>query len=275
MFTNNKDRAEVFNETATEESDENLEGKDHLIEELDNLEGEIPRRRWPARVLAVIILLSMIGLTIPNLSQFFAERPQFLDENQALLEDEIVLLASPAVVSVKVYRNDETSQGKVRGGTGFNVSSSGRIVTNCHVIEGADRISIQFPNGERYESISYEMYKDMDLAVIKIEGVELPYLTMDQSKPGKEGDTVTIIGNPLGYKKIAQRGLIGKSYQIKGVAVPVFDVGISLNPGNSGSPVINDKGKVIGVIFAITDGEEAIGLAIPIQALPQEYVLND
>jgi len=274
MFTNNKDRTEAFDETATEESDENLEGKDHIIEESDDLEGEIPRRRWPVRVLAVIILLSMIGLTIPNLSQFFAERPQFLDENQALLEDEIVLLASPAVVSVKAYQNDGTSQGKVLGGTGFNVSSSGRIVTNSHVIEGADRISIQFPNGARYESISYEMYTDIDLAVIEIEGVELPYLTMDQYEPGKEGDTVTIIGNPLGYKKIAQRGLIGQTYQIKGVAVPVFDVGISLNPGNSGSPVINDQGKVIGVIFAVTDGEATIGLAIPIQVLPQEYVLN-
>src|SRR5665648_1160779 len=176
MFTNNKDRTEAFDETATEESDENLEGKDHIIEESDDLEGEIPRRRWPVRVFAVIILLSMIGLTIPNLSQFFAERPQFLDENQALLEDEIVLLPSPAVVRVKAYQNDGTSQGKVLGGTGFNVSSSGRIVTDRHVIDGADRISIQFPNGARYESISYEMYTDIDLAVIEIEGVELPCL---------------------------------------------------------------------------------------------------
>jgi S1-C subfamily serine protease len=269
-----KERAEAFDETATEESDENLEGKDYFIEEPDDLEGEIPRRRWPARVLAVIILLSMIGLTIPNLSQFFAERPQFLDENQALLEDEIVLDASPAVVSVKAYLNEGTSQGTVRGGTGFNVSSSGLIVTNSHVIEGADRISIQFPNGARYDSIGYEMYTDVDLAVIEIKGVELPYLTMDQSEPGKEGDEVTIIGNPLGYKKIAQRGIIGQSYQTKGVAVPVFDVGISLNMGNSGSPVINDQGKVIGVVFAVTDIEETTGLAIPIQALPQQRELN-
>lgn len=52
------------------------------------------------------------------------------------------------------------------------------------------------------------------------------------------------------------------------LAVTVFDVGIPLNPRNSGSPVINDQGKVIGIVFAVTDGEETIGLAIPIQALP-------
>lgn len=272
----NNDRFDQDNFDSNDENEvveEYIEGEDEAEDE-EPLEH--PGSRWPLRILALIIVISFIGLTIPNLQFFFGDRPGFLDENQALLHDEIVQISSPSVVGIEAYETDGTLQGTTHQGTGFNILSSGRIVTNNHVIEGADRITVRFPDGSKYDAISYQLLADVDLAVIEIEGEDLPFLTVNHTDPAEEGDTVTVIGNPLGFKKIAQRGTVGRFYRVHKVAVPVFDVGIFLHPGNSGSPVINGQGKVVGVIFAVTEEEdeegETTGLAIPIQALPKEYL---
>jgi S1-C subfamily serine protease len=270
-----KDNYDIDNNDPNIEDDV-FEEFEEAEEEADETPLEEPRSRWPLRILALLIIVSFIGLTIPNLQFFFGDRPGFLDENQALLHDEIVQISSPSVVGIEAYKTGGTLQGTTHQGTGFNILPSGRIITNNHVIEGADRVTVRFPDGSKYDAVSYQLFADVDLAVIEIEGEDLPFLAINHTDAAEEGDTVTVIGNPLGFKKIAQRGTVGRFYRVYKVAIPVFDVGISLHPGNSGSPVINTQGEVVGVIFAVTEEEdedgETTGLAIPIQVLPKEYL---
>jgi len=260
------------NNSEAESTDERFE-----YEEYEEYEGK-KRPSCLKKIVVMLVLLAFLAISIPNLPYLFSDKFNFLDQSQKLLEDDIVQRCKPAVVSVEAQLDVGTMQTKVQQGTGFNILPTGRIITNQHVVDGAKIIIIRFIDGRSYYSKSYEIIPDIDIAIISLEGADLPVIALNTEDYIQEGDTVTVIGNPLGFERIAQRGQIGKFHQIQDSSITVFDLDILLNPGNSGSPVLNSRAEAVGVVFAVTtlnnEGvSESRGLAIPLQALDSKYFI--
>jgi S1-C subfamily serine protease len=248
--------------------------KDDPEEEL--LEDEIDNKRKPGclvKTVALLILLAFVAFSVPNISYLFSDKLSFLDQNKDLMEDEIVRKCKPAVVRIEATDINDTLNTRVRNGTGFNISQSGVIVTNQHIVANAGKITITFGDGTKYYSKQYEVIPGADVAIIKLAANNLPTISVDFNARVQNGDTVTIIGNPLGLEKISQRGEVGQYHKLEDSQSLVFDIKLPVNPGSSGSPVINDQAQVVGIVFAsttidINGNSEPRALAFPMQVIP-------
>jgi len=152
-------------------------------------------------------------------------------------------------------------------GSGFVISADGYIVTNNHVVEGADEVKVQFRNNEKpLPAKIIGRDKETDLALLKIDGKSnLPFLEFGDSGKMKVGAWVLAIGNPFGLENTVTLGIVSAKGRVIGAGP--FDNFIqtdaSINPGNSGGPLIDLDGKVIGINTAIVASGQGIGFAIP------------
>jgi serine protease Do len=154
-------------------------------------------------------------------------------------------------------------------GSGFIVDPSGYVVTNNHVIDGADEVTVVLGDGARYEAQLQGSDPKTDLALLKIEADEpLPYVAFGDSKGARAGDWIVAIGNPFGLGGTATTGII--SARGRDIHSSAFDdyiqVDAPINQGNSGGPLFDVSGRVIGVntaIFSPNGGNVGIGFAIP------------
>ena len=165
----------------------------------------------------------------------------------------------------------EAPQSRQRSlGSGFIISEDGYIVTNFHVIEGADKVKVTLSATEG-KDISFDAEivggdKETDLAVLKITpDRKLPFLAFGDSSHMEVGDWVLAIGNPFGLDHTATAGIISaKGRNIRSGPFDSFlQTDASINPGNSGGPLLNMSGEVIGINSAIIAGGQGIGFAIP------------
>jgi serine protease Do len=152
-------------------------------------------------------------------------------------------------------------------GTGVIVDEDGYVLTNNHVISGADEILVKLKNGEEYQAEIKGRDKKTDLALIHIKADhDLPYLTLGDSDDLRVGDWVLAVGNPFGLENTVTAGIVSAKQRVIG-AGPYDDfiqTDASINPGNSGGPLIDMEGRVVGINTAIVAQGQGIGFAIPI-----------
>lgn len=155
-------------------------------------------------------------------------------------------------------------------GSGFIISKDGYVLTNHHVVGDADRITVGLADGREFSGKIVGNDPKSDIAVIKIEGGELPVLPLGNSEELEEGEWVIAIGNPFGLSHTVTVGIVSaKGRSVVGIAdyEDFIQTDAAINPGNSGGPLINLKGEVVGIntaIFSRSGGYMGIGFAIPI-----------
>jgi Do/DeqQ family serine protease len=156
-------------------------------------------------------------------------------------------------------------------GSGFILSSDGRLITNAHVVEGSDRVTVTLKDGRELEGRVVGVDEVTDVAVIKIEAKNLPTVKLGKSEDLIPGEWAIAIGNPLGLDNTVTVGIIsalGRSSRQVGVPdkrVSFIQTDAAINPGNSGGPLLNSMGEVIGINTAIRADAQGLGFAIPIE----------
>ena len=168
------------------------------------------------------------------------------------------------------YSNGETESETVGSGSGVILTSDGYIVTNNHVVFGADKIKVYLQDGTEYEAQLIGADSYTDLAVIKIDAENLPAATVGSSSSLMVGDTIYAIGNPLGVLATSvPKGIVSgldREVTIDGQQMTLMQVNASVNPGNSGGGLFNANGELIGIVNAKSSSSDAegLGFAIPI-----------
>lgn len=161
----------------------------------------------------------------------------------------------------------ETLRGQ---GSGFVIEKSGIILTNSHVVNGADKVTVTLKDGRVFEGKVRGFDEVTDLAVIKIEGKDLPTAPLADSDQVQVGDWAIAVGNPLGLDNTVTLGIVSTLHRssaqigLSDKRLDFLQTDAAINPGNSGGPLLNDRGEVIGINTAIRPDAMGIGFAIPI-----------
>ena len=177
-------------------------------------------------------------------------------------------------------RSQSPRQERLRGqGSGFVIDKSGTVLTNAHVVDKADRVSVTLNDGSIFPGEVLGTDEVTDLAVVKIntKGVNLPVAALGDSDAVKVGDWAIAVGNPLGFDNTVTLGIIS-TLKRSSAAVGIPDKRLdfiqtdaAINPGNSGGPLLNGSGEVIGINTAIRADAMGIGFAIPINKAKAIY----
>ncbi|EDZ93880.1 2-alkenal reductase [Limnospira maxima CS-328] len=156
-------------------------------------------------------------------------------------------------------------------GSGFIISSDGRLITNAHVVDGANIVRVTLNDGRVFQGQVRGVDELTDIAVVKIEAQDLPTAPIGVSEGLIPGQWAIAIGNPLGLDNTVTVGIIsaiGRSSSQVGIPnkrVRFIQTDAAINPGNSGGPLLNDRGQVIGINTAIRSNAQGLGFAIPIE----------
>lgn len=155
-------------------------------------------------------------------------------------------------------------------GSGFIISKDGYILTNHHVVSDADEVIVRLNNRDVYDAKVIGSDKDSDVALIKIDGKNLPTLKLGDSQDLKVGEWVLAIGSPFGFDHTVTAGIVsakGRSLPSDNY-VPFIQTDVAINPGNSGGPLFNMDGEVVGInsqIYSRSGGFMGLSFAIPIE----------
>lgn len=202
-------------------------------------------------------------------------------------EADLVAAVMPSFVNFSIRRvapiegsNNDVPVIQDEVGSGFVVDPSGMIITNRHVVDGAYAITATFADGARFPAKLVGKALNFDFAVVKIDaGRPLQPVKLGNSETMRVGDRVVAIGNPLGYESSASSGIVSAFHRQIGLTAfdDVIQTDATINQGNSGGPLFNMKGEVIGVNQAIRrengGGSIGIGFAIPVAQI--EFILDN
>jgi serine protease Do len=161
-------------------------------------------------------------------------------------------------------QEEETPRGV---GSGFIISVDGFVLTNAHVVEGADEVYVTLTDKREFKAKIIGVDKRTDVAVVKIDGTNLPRLTIGDPSKLRVGEWVIAIGSPFGLDNTVTAGIISAKARDTGDYLPLIQTDVAVNPGNSGGPLINMRGEVIGInsqIYSRSGGYMGISFAVPI-----------
>ncbi len=198
------------------------------------------------------------------------ERTLYVNSSTRTSLSDLFQKVDQSVVSIRTRAEDESAQG-----SGFIYSKQGFIVTNEHVVDGANRVEVTFTDGETLEADIVGMDQDTDLAVLKVEKEGLTPLKLGSLSNVEVGQRAVAIGNPFGLRGSMTSGIISQKGRRlpteSGFSIPnVLQTDAAINPGNSGGPLLNVRGEVVGVNTAIetqTGTFSGVGFAIPVDAV--------
>ena len=152
-------------------------------------------------------------------------------------------------------------------GSGFILTSDGFVMTNAHVVEGADEVIVTLTDNREYKAKIIGADKRTDVAVVKIEATGLPAVKIGDVSRLKVGEWVMAIGSPFGLENTVTAGIVSAKQRDTGDYLPFIQTDVAINPGNSGGPLINMRGEVVGInsqIYSRSGGFQGISFAIPI-----------
>ncbi|MEJ0049291.1 MAG: trypsin-like peptidase domain-containing protein [Rhodospirillales bacterium] len=153
-------------------------------------------------------------------------------------------------------------------GSGFIVSQDGIVLTNAHVVDGATEVTVKLTDQREFRAKVLGSDKASDVAVLKIDARDLPTVRLANSDDVKVGEWVLAIGSPFGFENSATAGIVSaKARSLPDENyIPFIQTDVAVNPGNSGGPLFNMKGEVIGInsqIYSRSGGYQGVSFAIP------------
>ena len=151
-------------------------------------------------------------------------------------------------------------------GSGFILTADGFIMTNAHVVEGADQVLVTLPDKREFKARIVGVDKRSDVAVVKVEATGLPVVKIGDVNRLKVGEWVMAIGSPFGLDNSVTAGIVSAKQRDTGDYLPFIQTDVAINPGNSGGPLINMRGEVVGInsqIYSRSGGFMGISFAIP------------
>jgi S1-C subfamily serine protease len=183
----------------------------------------------------------------------------------------VVDTAGPAVVNLSVRTSRRGRWGRGRGhgaGSGVLVTPDGYLLTNSHVVEHADELEVTTGDGKKSRASFVGDDPATDLALVRIDGSALPYVPLEQAVRARQGQLAVAMGNPLGFESTVSAGVVsalGRS--LRGRDGRLIDDVVQhtapLNPGSSGGPLLDTRGRLLGVNTAIIAFSQGIGFAVP------------
>ncbi|NBX97079.1 MAG: Do family serine endopeptidase, partial [Betaproteobacteria bacterium] len=165
-------------------------------------------------------------------------------------------------------RGGEDEPPQQRGvGSGFVLTADGFIMTNAHVVDGADEVLVTLPDKREFKARIVGADANTDVAVVKIDATGLPVVKIGDTNRLKVGEWVMAIGSPFGLDNSVTAGIVSAKQRDTGDFLPFIQTDVAINPGNSGGPLINLRGEVVGInsqIYSRSGGFMGISFAIPI-----------
>ncbi len=181
----------------------------------------------------------------------------------------VIEAVGPAVVSISVGKSTPRfGMESPSAGSGFAITPDGYILTNCHVVEQAKRIEAIFVNGDRLQATLVGKDLSTDMALIQVDASTLPFVTLGDSSELSVGQLVIAMGNPFGFQSTVSTGVVsalGRSLRSQQgrLIENIIQHTAPLNPGNSGGPLLDSRGHVVGINTAIIAMAQGIGFSIP------------
>ena len=189
-----------------------------------------------------------------------------LDEEQAEFFRRFFGIPLPTPKQQQPNRKPQQEEQNRGVGSGFVIESNGYILTNAHVVEGATTIYVTLPDKREFKAKLIGADKRTDVALVKIEATGLARLPIGDSSKVRVGEWVLAIGSPFGLENTVTAGIVSAKSRDTGDYLPFIQTDVAVNPGNSGGPLLNTRGEVVGInsqIFSRSGGYMGISFAIP------------